>query len=45
MPVPQPAGADQAAVVLGDAGGAIGGLTMSDPPTQAGSGMFADQPM
>jgi hypothetical protein len=31
----QPAGADQAAVTLGNADGAIGGLTISDPPTQA----------
>lgn len=34
-PVVQPAGADQAAVTLGNADGEIGGLTISDPPTQA----------
>jgi hypothetical protein len=34
-PVTQPAGADQAAVTLGNADGEIGGLTISDPPTQA----------
>ena len=34
-PVVQPSGADQAAVTLGNAGGEIGGLTISDPPTQA----------
>jgi hypothetical protein len=34
-PVAQPAGADQAAVTLGNADGEIGGLTISDPPTQA----------
>ena len=34
-PVTQPAGADQAAVTLGNTDGEIGGLTISDPPTQA----------
>ena len=34
-PVTQPAGANQAAVTLGNTDGAIGGLTISDPPTQA----------
>jgi hypothetical protein len=34
-PVTQPAGASQAAVTLGNADGEIGGLTISDPPTQA----------
>jgi hypothetical protein len=34
-PVVQPYGADQAAVTLGNADGEIGGLTISDPPTQA----------
>jgi hypothetical protein len=34
-PVTQPAGADQAAVTLENADGEIGGLTISDPPTQA----------
>jgi hypothetical protein len=34
-PVVQPSGADQAAVTLGNTGGEIGGLTISDPPTQA----------
>jgi hypothetical protein len=34
-PVTQPAGAAQAAVALGNADGQIGGLTISDPPTQA----------
>jgi hypothetical protein len=34
-PVSQPAGADQAAVTLGNTDGEIGGLTISDPPTQA----------
>jgi hypothetical protein len=29
------AGADQAAVTLGNADAEIGGLTISDPPTQA----------
>ena len=33
-PVVQPAGADQAAVTLGNSDGEIGGLTISDPPTQ-----------
>jgi hypothetical protein len=33
-PVTQPSGADQAAVTLGNADGEIGGLTISDPPTQ-----------
>ena len=33
-PVTQPAGASQAAVVLNTADGEIGGLTISDPPTQ-----------
>jgi len=32
---PQPSGADQAAVTLGNADGEIGGITMSDPPNQA----------
>ena len=31
----QPAGANQAAVTLGNVDGEIGGLTISDPPTQA----------
>jgi hypothetical protein len=35
VPVVQPSGADQAAVVLGNADGEIGGLTVSNPPTQA----------
>jgi hypothetical protein len=35
VPVVQPAGADQAAVTLGNTNGEIGGLTISDPPTQA----------
>jgi hypothetical protein len=34
-PVTQPAGADQAAVTLGNVDGEIAGLTISDPPTQA----------
>jgi hypothetical protein len=34
-PVVQPSGADQAAVTLANVDGAIGGLTISDPPTQA----------
>ncbi|MCL4181639.1 MAG: hypothetical protein KJ072_28365 [Verrucomicrobia bacterium] len=34
-PVVQPAGTDQAAVTLGNTDGEIGGLTISDPPTQA----------
>jgi hypothetical protein len=34
-PVVQPSGADQAAVTLGSVDGEIGGLTISDPPTQA----------
>ena len=34
-PVTQPAGADQAAVTLGNTDGEIGGLTISNPPTQA----------
>ncbi|MCL4179179.1 MAG: hypothetical protein KJ072_15735 [Verrucomicrobia bacterium] len=34
-PVTQPAGADQAAVALGNTNGEIGGLTISDPPNQA----------
>ena len=34
-PVVQPSGADQAAVTLGNVDGEIGGLTVSDPPTQA----------
>ena len=34
-PVPQPSGAAQAAVALGNTDGAIGGLTICDPPTQA----------
>jgi hypothetical protein len=34
-PVTQPAGADQAAVALGNVDGEIAGLTISDPPTQA----------
>jgi hypothetical protein len=34
-PVTQPAGASQAAVTLGNTDGAIGGQTISDPPTQA----------
>jgi hypothetical protein len=34
-PVPQPAGADQSAVTLGNTDGEIGALTISDPPTQA----------
>jgi hypothetical protein len=34
-PVVQPSGADQTAVTLGNADGEIGGLTNSDPPTQA----------
>jgi len=34
-PVTQPAGADQAAVTLGNTDGEIGSLTISDPPTQA----------
>ena len=34
-PVVQPSGADQAAVTLGNTNGEIGGLTISDPPTQA----------
>jgi hypothetical protein len=33
-PVIQPAGADQTAVTLGNTDGEIGGLTISDPPTQ-----------
>ena len=33
-PVTQPAGANQAVVTLGNADGEIGGLTISDPPTQ-----------
>jgi hypothetical protein len=31
----QPSGAGQAAVTLGNVDGEIGGLTISDPPTQA----------
>ena len=34
-PVVQPSGADQAAVTLANTDGAIGGLLISDPPTQA----------
>ena len=34
-PVAQPSGADQAAVTLGNTGGEIGVLTISDPPTHA----------
>jgi hypothetical protein len=34
-PVVQPSGAAQAAVTLGNTDGEIGGLTISDPPTQA----------
>ena len=34
-PVVQPSGAAQAAVTLGNTDGAIGGLTISDPPIQA----------
>jgi hypothetical protein len=34
-PVVQPAGADQAAVTLANTDGEIGGLTISNPPTQA----------
>jgi hypothetical protein len=34
-PVTQPAGAGQTAVTLGNTDGEIGGLTISDPPTQA----------
>jgi len=34
-PVVQPSGADQAAVTLENVEGEIGGLTISDPPTQA----------
>jgi hypothetical protein len=34
-PIVQPAGAAQAAVVLGNVDNAIGALTISDPPTQA----------
>jgi hypothetical protein len=34
-PVTQPAGAGQAAVTLGNTDGEIGGLPISDPPTQA----------
>jgi hypothetical protein len=34
-PVTQPAGADQAAVALGNVDGEIGGLLISDPPIQA----------
>jgi hypothetical protein len=34
-PVVQPSGADQAAVTLGNTDGEKGGLTISDPPTQA----------
>lgn len=33
-PITQPAGAAQAPVTLGNADGEIGGLTLSDPPTQ-----------
>jgi len=34
LPITQPSGADQAAVTLGNVDGEIGGLTVSDPPTQ-----------
>jgi hypothetical protein len=34
-PITQPSGADQAAITLGNADGEIGGLIVSDPPTQA----------
>jgi hypothetical protein len=34
-PILQPSGTDQAAVTLGNTDGEIGGLTISDPPTQA----------
>jgi hypothetical protein len=34
-PVTQPSGTSQAAVTLGNVDGEIGGLTISDPPTQA----------
>jgi hypothetical protein len=34
-PITQPSGADQGAVTLGNVDGEIGGLTVSDPPTQA----------
>jgi len=33
-PVVQPSGADQAAVTLGNVDGEIGGVIISDPPTQ-----------
>lgn len=35
MPVAKPAGADQTAVTPSNTDGAIGGLPISDPPTQA----------
>jgi len=35
MPAVQPAGAGQTPVTLGNSDGEIGGLTISDPPTQA----------
>jgi hypothetical protein len=34
-PVPQPSGAGQAALTLGNVDGEIGGITISDPPTQS----------
>jgi hypothetical protein len=34
-PIVQPSGADQVAVTLGNTDDEIGGLTISDPPTQA----------
>ena len=34
-PVVQPSGANQAAVTLGNTDGEIGGLNISDPPTQS----------
>jgi hypothetical protein len=42
-PIVQPSGADQAAVTLGNVDGEMGGLTISDPPTQAEVQALRDQ--
>ncbi len=42
-PVVQPSGAGQAAVTLGNTDGEIGGLTISDPPTQAEVQLLRDK--
>jgi len=35
-PVVQPSGADQVALTVGNTDGEIGGLAVSEPPTQSG---------